>query len=498
MKKITLLLSAMGLCISSTQAQITITSTDIASPGTLIEMVDDTMSPAGIAVGAPSATASTWSFTNINFHGLTQLNFIDPVGTPAASSFPTANLVLNEGVDYSYLLNGANSLTVQGALTNNLVQGQYGIVDFDPDITMLTYPLTYGDQFVSHAEFDSTVEDTFTGIFDSLRLKVVLSSDNQVDAFGDLTTPSDYYAQTIRLHREEMQYDTVWGYIAILNSWQVVSSTADTTHSYVWLANNQDFFVMEMEADGVSGNAVSARYIGGSNVIAGVTSQNNPLCYGSANGAVTVGATGGSSPYSFAWSDGGSGAARNDLVAGSYTVTVTEPGGSADTVGVTLVDPDSIDITLTAISPALGGANGAIDISVSGGTVAGSYGYAWSNGEITQDISNLTEGTYSVTVTDDNSCEQVESYYVGDNVSVEEIESLDVKIYPNPIQNILHVNLAEKAESLLVLDMKGRVVYESTINEDAYVINTGQWPAGVYVVTIESNGLVSRTQVIKK
>ena len=56
--------------------------------------------------------------------------------------------------------------------------------------------------------------------------------------------------------------------------------------------------------------------------------------------------------------------------------------------------------------------NGAIDLSVAGGTP--NYRYAWSNGANTQDISGLTAGIYAVTVTDAHSCQAFASYQVNE------------------------------------------------------------------------------------
>jgi tricorn protease-like protein len=60
-------------------------------------------------------------------------------------------------------------------------------------------------------------------------------------------------------------------------------------------------------------------------------------------------------------------------------------------------DPLVLNLDSTNVS-VFGGSDGAIDLTVSGGTTP--YHYLWSNGEATEDINNLVTGTYSVIVTD--------------------------------------------------------------------------------------------------
>src|SRR5688500_1665788 len=53
--------------------------------------------------------------------------------------------------------------------------------------------------------------------------------------------------------------------------------------------------------------------------------------------------------------------------------------------------------------------NGAIDITV---TPAGSYSFLWSNGRSTEDLTSLSGGTYTVTVTDNSGCSETGTFTV--------------------------------------------------------------------------------------
>ena len=113
--------------------------------------------------------------------------------------------------------------------------------------------------------------------------------------------------------------------------------------------------------------------------------------------------SGGVSPYSYAWTNGATTQDISGLTAGTYTVTVTDANGCTKTTSATVTQPSDIaPVFLTTHVTCYGGNNGAIDMSVSGGTPG--YTYLWSNGATTQDLMNLTAGTYTVTVTDANSC----------------------------------------------------------------------------------------------
>ena len=137
------------------------------------------------------------------------------------------------------------------------------------------------------------------------------------------------------------------------------------------------------------------------------TNINDPLCYGDSNGSITVGS---SDPNAnFTWSDMSSGSVYDNLSAGPYSVTVQNAHGCEDTAIFTLTEPPQLTASITNSTDITcnGDDNGSISATASGGTVSGSYTWSWSNGMSTSNIQNLSPGTYTLTVSDDNSCSLV-------------------------------------------------------------------------------------------
>ncbi len=124
-------------------------------------------------------------------------------------------------------------------------------------------------------------------------------------------------------------------------------------------------------------------------------------CFGFCDGTADISVTGGTSPYTFNWTDGQTIEDPIGLCAGGVGVIVTDVNGCPFTLLVTISEPAlpiSISGTTTDIT-CNGGSDGAIDITVSGG--AGGYSFTWNNGVgNVEDPTNLTAGNYTVSVTD--------------------------------------------------------------------------------------------------
>ncbi|WCL82105.1 T9SS type A sorting domain-containing protein [Saprospira sp. CCB-QB6] len=133
------------------------------------------------------------------------------------------------------------------------------------------------------------------------------------------------------------------------------------------------------------------------------TSATDATCT-AANGSATVTATGGATPYTYLWSNNQTTATATALVAGTYNVTVTDNNGCAVTGSATVSSTTgTVSGTTSSINSSCGAANGSATVTATGGATP--YSYNWSNGETTATASNLSAGTYTVTITDANGCQ---------------------------------------------------------------------------------------------
>jgi len=144
-------------------------------------------------------------------------------------------------------------------------------------------------------------------------------------------------------------------------------------------------------------------------LIASIDSVKDVSCNGGSDGFMDMNVTGGTLPYSYSWT-GPNGFTSNsedisNLSPGTYSVVVTDANGCPDADNDAVNEPLEIMIGSNVTNVSCNGfTDGAIDLTISGGTQP--YTYLWSNSLTTEDIAFLPAGTYSVTVTDANGCEK--------------------------------------------------------------------------------------------
>lgn len=195
----------------------------------------------------------------------------------------------------------------------------------------------------------------------------------------------------------------------------VNTSGGTAPYSYSWSASAQTtvtatglgagtYIVYITDANGCTQTA-TVSVAQGNAPTASLQSQTNISCNGNTNGVATVTVTGGTSPYTYAWSpSGGTNASATGLSAGTYTCTVTDANGCTSVTTLTIIQPAAIALTASSV-PACGLTNGSASSNVSGGTAP--YTYSWSpSGGTNSSAGGLSAGTYTCTVTDANGCTQ--------------------------------------------------------------------------------------------
>ena len=221
------------------------------------------------------------------------------------------------------------------------------------------------------------------------------------------------------------------------------------------------------------------------------TSAVDVSCYGEALGSISVTPSGGEPGYAITWVGPNGFTADQleitDLVAGEYSMVLTDNYGYEKSESFTLTEPLAITQDLVEITDETNSdANGSISIDVSGGT--GILTYEWSNGATTAIVDGLSAGEYTVDVTDENNCTVTFGPFDVKStiVSVIDLEFVaDMQIYPVPAVNNLNVNIKlnnVEATQLRIIDAYGKLISTNNYNTKHIEakIDVSDLPAGMY------------------
>ena len=139
-------------------------------------------------------------------------------------------------------------------------------------------------------------------------------------------------------------------------------------------------------------------------------------CPESADGSITVSATGGTPPLSFDWSGPGgftsTGPSISLLRAGTYSLTITDTRGCILTEVFVLTAPEAMmlsAVTVDATCPDT--PDGTINLTVAGGAIP--LTFSWDDGATAVSRTGLLPGDHTVTVTDSNGCVQLLTVTLG-------------------------------------------------------------------------------------
>lgn len=136
-----------------------------------------------------------------------------------------------------------------------------------------------------------------------------------------------------------------------------------------------------------------------------VSNTTDVSCFGGNDGTATASAAGGTVPYSYVWTNVSSiTSTATGFNQGNKTVTVTDNNGCQASATFIISEPAPLIATVASTVDATCNTyqDGAIDISVAGGS--SSYTYLWSNSAVSEDLTTVPAGLYTVLVTDTKNC----------------------------------------------------------------------------------------------
>jgi len=196
-------------------------------------------------------------------------------------------------------------------------------------------------------------------------------------------------------------------------------------------------------------------------------------CHGNNNGSLKVSASGGTKPYTYAWSiKGVSGNTATGLAAGQYEVTVTDKFSTTAVASINLAEPDPITVELVANNRLTNPDNpdGSLYVKLGGGS--GNYTYQWSNGATTQNLTGIRAGMYILNARDKNGCMATATFNVKREKFMPDLEITKVALGQK--LRINELNFAADSSSITqenfeILDE----VYEFMVLNPSVVIEIG-------------------------
>ncbi len=224
----------------------------------------------------------------------------------------------------------------------------------------------------------------------------------------------------------------------------------------------------------------------------------NPSCFNGTNGQI-IAQNSGNGPWNFNLSNNSGTVSSfissndttiiNNIGAGTYYLQISDQSltcaTSLDTV--ILTSPTVIDVVPTLNNPSNNGNDGAIALTVNGGTSP--YIFSWNNGEVSKDLFNLTAGSYEVTVTDANGCSTNDIFMLDLSTNVSTITNLEsALLYPNPAKDLIVIESEILPNShLTITNLNGQVLLTKNLNSTKEIINVSNLSSGVYFYELKNN-----------
>jgi hypothetical protein len=227
-----------------------------------------------------------------------------------------------------------------------------------------------------------------------------------------------------------------------------------------------------------------------------------PSCHDETDGSIELSVSGGWGTYSFIWSTGATTPNLQDVPAGTYSCTISDSEQTAVETGDLIVSQPMPIVVEVSTTPENGNhTDGTASAAVTGGIPP--YTYLWDDAmaQTTAVATNLSIGSYQVSVTDSNGCQAVATANVSTANSTRDPSfSRYISLYPNPAKQVMYCEYAlpEMNDlSITIYNQLGQrlaTVQRMNTKKGVFDIDLGSWSAGLYYLqfsTVENTVLKS-------
>ncbi len=467
---------------------VTIVTQAVSEPGALSVSVVSTDATCGFVngnaiatvTGGTSAYSYLWSNTaaTSSISGLAAGNYSVTI-TDAHNCTTTNSVIVNNASSIVASIsatdvscNGGNDGTASLNVTGGIQPVTY--VWSNGSTSSSITNLSAGDYFVTTTDGNNCIDIKIATVTEpaAITLSVVA---HQPDCNGEATGSA-----SVAAIGGNSVYSFAWSNSAIGNT---ISNLAAGSYSVTALDGNN--------CSAVSGLVLTEPVTLSVNTIA-----NDVLCSGDQNGNAVIFVSGGTPGYSYQWCNGSVVASVQNLSPGDCAVTVTDDNGCSVTSIVQIAEPAPIQFATSTSNANIGVSDGSILVSnLTGGS--GAYSFIWNNGDTTQNLVNVSGGTYSITVADGNGCTETATVIVQENPSGMNSpgEEVSVNVYPNPAFTEVFVTVSRlnKGALLRIKNALGQTLHIQPLTSTQTKIDLSLFPSGLYILEL-NNGEKIRIQ----
>jgi hypothetical protein len=151
------------------------------------------------------------------------------------------------------------------------------------------------------------------------------------------------------------------------------------------------------------------------------------------------------------------------------------------------------------ISDILTVGDGAIDLTINGGTAPYTVSWSGPNGytATSEDVSNLDSvGVYTVVITDANGCMSTVQAIVGSQVGVMQTDWAELLVYPNPSNGVVTITANVDEAQIIIRDALGRYVQVVQLLQGKAIVDLTEYSNGLYLLEINSNDISKTIRLI--